>query len=69
MTQQECDINLVLMGVDNFCVHNSALIHALTYILGPLLMPFLGFFGPKDAFLEIALGKLDQHFMQIRKHL
>jgi hypothetical protein len=37
--------------------------------LGPLLMPFLGFFGPKDALLEIALGKLDQHFMQIKKHL
>jgi hypothetical protein len=30
---------------------------------------FFGFFGPKDAFLKIALGKLDQHFMQIRKHL
>jgi hypothetical protein len=57
------------MGVDNFGVHKSALIHALANILGPLLMPFLGFFGPKDAFLEIALGKLDQHFVQIRKHL
>jgi hypothetical protein len=47
---------LVLMGVDNFCVHKFALIHVLAYILGPLLMHFLGFFGPKDAFVEITIN-------------
>jgi hypothetical protein len=44
------------MGVGNFCVHKFALRHALAYILGPLLMPFFGFFGPKDAF-ENCIGQ------------